>query len=215
MDLMGGIVVHGVMGRREEYMPVSRMSKAVSTSDPLKIVDELRPKELYIADLDRILGRGDNLGVIRRISRRVRTMADIGVRSVQDLRILNCDVIAATETADLGALKTAEILGNPISVDTIDGTVVASDENLSRDPVKILDQINPRKLLLLQIDRVGVGGMNFELVRDVREAYDGELLVGGGVGGAEDLEILEKMGVNGVILSSAIHLGRLGVDVLW
>jgi Uncharacterized protein related to proFAR isomerase (HisA) len=66
MDVSNGLVVHGVRGERNNYKPISEESKIVENSDPLEIMRVVKAKEVYIADLDRISGGGDNFLLIKR-----------------------------------------------------------------------------------------------------------------------------------------------------
>ena len=58
LDIMGGVVVRGVAGRRSEYRPIQ--SQLCSIAEPATvaqaIVDRFRTIEFYIADLDAIAG---------------------------------------------------------------------------------------------------------------------------------------------------------------
>src|SRR5262245_26017684 len=59
LDLLGGQVVRGVAGRRQDYRPV--VSRLTPSSQPLDVArafrDHFRLSELYLADLDAIAGR--------------------------------------------------------------------------------------------------------------------------------------------------------------
>ena len=86
-DLKGGTVVRGVRGDRLNYRPIAETSRIVTTSEPLGVIEQIKPKETYIADLDKIMGTGDNALVIASMSRLTRTMADVGVKSASDASI--------------------------------------------------------------------------------------------------------------------------------
>ena len=60
MDIFNRSVVLAKGGIREKYRPVSDSSIICNSSDPLNIVDLLRPREVYIADLNRLQGKGPN-----------------------------------------------------------------------------------------------------------------------------------------------------------
>ncbi len=64
LDIFNGAVVHAVRGEREHYQPIDGYSHVVTTSDPLRVLEEIRPREVYVADLNRLTGRGDNLQII-------------------------------------------------------------------------------------------------------------------------------------------------------
>ncbi|RLI83702.1 HisA/HisF family protein, partial [Archaeoglobales archaeon] len=68
-DLLNGIVVRGVSGKREEYKPVHLESKLnLPSSDLFVVIREIKPKNLYVADLDRIMGKGDNIDAIEKLT---------------------------------------------------------------------------------------------------------------------------------------------------
>ena len=79
LDILNGAVVHALRGERRSYRPITEFSRLVSTSEPLGLLRELCPQEVYVADLNLITGKGDNLAAIGEISRISKTMADIGI----------------------------------------------------------------------------------------------------------------------------------------
>ena len=70
LDIYNSVVVHAKRGERDSYEPVK--SVVVDSANPLEIIDSLQPSEVYVADLNRLQGRGDNLGIIRDISARTK-----------------------------------------------------------------------------------------------------------------------------------------------
>ena len=78
MDIRGGVVVKGYKGDRERYEPIERHSKICRTSDPLDVIDAIKPRRTYIADLDRILGTGSNSLIIKRLGTSTSTLIDMG-----------------------------------------------------------------------------------------------------------------------------------------
>src|SRR5438093_937327 len=69
IDLLGARAVHARAGRRDRYQPVEAVARfSIPAGDPLSLAraytDHLGITELYIADLDAILGRGPQDGVI-------------------------------------------------------------------------------------------------------------------------------------------------------
>ena len=109
LDILNGAVVHAVRGERSSYEPIAGFSRIVSTSEPLGILQELRPREVYVADLNLLTGRGDNLEVIKKISAVTRTMADTGISKYGDLDRLPASVsmVLGTETASLQLIEEA------------------------------------------------------------------------------------------------------------
>src|SRR5262245_30382036 len=86
LDVLNGVVVRGVGGRRSEYRPV--VSRLTSSTAPLDVaralVDSFHPRELYLADLDAIGGAAPAFGVYQGIRELgVRLWVDAGVRDAQ------------------------------------------------------------------------------------------------------------------------------------
>src|SRR5215471_209116 len=69
LDLKGGVVVRARMGQRHLYQPIE--TRLAATSDPLDVARGLLAihpfATLYVADLDAIVGRGDNGAALRQI----------------------------------------------------------------------------------------------------------------------------------------------------
>src|SRR5215813_219805 len=69
LDLRGGIVVRARMGRRDQYRPLE--SPLSPTSDPIDVMRGLYSvypfAAFYIADLDAIMGTGNNEAALRRL----------------------------------------------------------------------------------------------------------------------------------------------------
>jgi phosphoribosylformimino-5-aminoimidazole carboxamide ribotide isomerase len=222
LDLFNGNVVHAVGGERGRYRPVEEFSRAVSTSDPLGVVDQIRPKEVYLADLNRILGQGDNLETIRRISALASTMADIGVSQKEDLDCLQEQTlpVLGTETASLQLIQEAALKRKiVVSLDMKNRAVLASDRDLAGAmPEEILRRLNrvpAEAVILLELDRVGTSiGLDREFLERAARISDHALILGGGVGSTEDLEALEEMEFAGALVATAIHSGRIPLERL-
>ena len=220
-DLKGGTVVRGVRGDRSNYRPIAETSRIVTTSEPLGVIEQIKPKETYIADLDKIMGTGDNAPVIASISRLTRTMADVGVKSVSDastaLKVSN-SVILGTETASLDAIRKSQGRNSIVSLDMRHGKMMCSDPAFNVSPLEVLKLLNDMELgavILLDVARVGSGeGIDLDLLAKAAGLSRHPVIVGGGVRGAEDLERAEKCGAEGAIIASAVHDGKVPLNVL-
>ncbi|HNX39707.1 MAG TPA: HisA/HisF-related TIM barrel protein, partial [Methanothrix sp.] len=134
LDILNGAVVHAVRGERSCYEPIAGFSRIVSSSEPLGILHELRPREVYVADLDLLMGRGDNLAAIKQISSRAKTMADTGISRAGDLDRLPASVslVLGTETASLQLIEAAtREYGIIVSIDMMKRKVLARDPQLA------------------------------------------------------------------------------------
>jgi len=219
LDILNGAVVHAVRGKRSSYAPIAGFSQIVSTSEPLGIVQELRPREVYVADLNLLTGRGDNLAAIKKISTCTRTMADTGISKVGDLDRLpeSVSMVMGTETASLQLIEEAARARKiVVSIDMMKRKVLARDPDLAgQTPLQLLQRLSGLKLqsvILLELDRVGTSaGLDKPFLEEAEAAAKHPLILGGGVKGEEDLRTLEEMGFSGALLATALHNGRIPV----
>ncbi len=221
MDIRGGVVVKGYKGDRERYEPIERHSKICTTSDPLNVVDAIKPRRTYIADLDRILGWGSNSLIIQRIGARTKTLIDIGIRRLDDVREaerIGDTAIIGTETGRLDVIRAAQSMRIAVSIDIREGSAISPDPALSGDPLEVIEKMNLYKmseLLVLNINLVGTKhGVDFDFIERVIDVSGHPIVVAGGIKNSEDLDTLEDLGAAGVILSTAIHEEIIPVDLV-
>ena len=222
LDILNGAVVHALRGERKSYRPITEFSRVVTTSEPLGVLRKLRPREVYVADLNLITGNGDNLAAIGEISRMAKAMVDIGIFRRSDLDRLPPEVTAVlgTETASLSLIEeaAAELIRRGgravVSIDMKKGRLLTSDPGLAgREPISLLKSLNLLDLeavLLLDLERVGAStGLDTVFLKAAAEASRHPLILGGGIKGEEDLEALEDMGFAGALVATAVHNGRI------
>jgi phosphoribosylformimino-5-aminoimidazole carboxamide ribotide isomerase len=226
LDLMHGQVVRGVGGRRHEYRPVE--SRLTSSAEPLAIARAFRKHfgfdELYLADLDAIAGAPPALGAICELQDNgFRLLVDAGLRATADaVPLLTAGVggvIAGLETvagpeAFAGLVAGVGAQRLVFSLDLKDGRPLAAADWPAEPWAIALAALaaGAARFLVLDLARVGTGaGTGTEdLCRRLRrESGVTELLAGGGVRGADDLRRLRDSGVDGVLVASALHDGRL------
>lgn len=223
LDILNGAVVHAVRGERKRYEPIERSSRIVSTSQPLRILEELKPREIYVADLNRLMGEGDNWATIEAISAKTKTMADIGISDIEDLNKLPDAVspILGTETASIGLIREATLKRKIVaSIDMKGGNVLARDPLLAGlAPLQVLQILNDLPLeavILLELSRVGTSsGLDLEFLEKAAALSKHPLILGGGVNGEEDLLALEGMGFSGALVATAVHNGNIPLERIW
>lgn len=217
LDILNGAVVHAVRGERSSYEPVANFSRIVSTSEPLGILQELHPSDVYVADLNLLTGLGDNLSVIKKISTMTKTMADAGVSKADDLDRLpkSVSAVLGTETASLQLIEeAAEDRRIVVSIDMMNRKVLARDPKLAGGaPLQLLQRLsglNLEGVILLEMDKVGTSsGLDRSFLEKAASASEQPLILGGGIKGEEDLGALEDMGFAGALLATAVHNGRI------
>ncbi|HKA06556.1 MAG TPA: HisA/HisF-related TIM barrel protein [Gemmataceae bacterium] len=219
LDVMNGVVVRGVGGRRSEYRPI--VSKLTSSTDPVDVaralVNTFRPRELYLADLDAIGGAEPAYEMYRSIRRlNVDLWVDAGVRDASAARRLadaDCEVVAGLETVpDPETLREILIAVGAervvFSLDLRDGIPLRR----WLDPIYTVDALGIARVIVLDLARVGGGaGTGTEtLCREIATAFPHvEVIAGGGIRGPEDLKSLKAYGAKAVLVASALHNGRI------
>jgi phosphoribosylformimino-5-aminoimidazole carboxamide ribotide isomerase len=232
IDLKDGTAVHAVRGERERYRPV-RGAIGGDDGDALALARGFRAElgldELYVADLDAIVGDGENGAGIAALAREARVMVDAGVS----------DPVRARALLDLGAHRVivgTETLPGPdaldrllaelppgalvLSIDLREGRLLSPDPQLvglpALDAVARLHRAGLREAIVLDLARVGSGsGPDVALIAEIHAAFpDLELLAGGGVRDVEDLRALEAAGAAGALVATALHRGVIGAREL-
>ena len=232
LDLKGGLIVRGIAGKRDLYKPIE--SRLCSSARPPEVAAALRnllgPGPMYLADLDAIAGDAPALEVCGELEGLgFGLMIDAGIRSAATARRLAAeldgDLIAALETLPAPALlaELVEELGPGrliFSLDLADGRPLAQGDDWPSGAEEIAREAvaaGVERLILLDLKAVGTGEGPAHLDRCAafKESYAGlELVTGGGVRDLDDLLALRSVGVDGVLVASALHDGRLGSEEL-
>ena len=231
IDILNGVVVHAVKGNRSEYQPIkSVLSNSV---DPLVMAlafEEAGFKNLYIADLDALMGNKNNNLIINKISSKVNMelMVDSGISDLQQAKKTfksnTSKIILATETlSNINFIKeAAKSLGDKnlvVSLDLKNGKILSKSRKIaSMQPTILTSELQKQginKLIILDLARVGSGeGVDFILLKEIRSYPDIELFVGGGVRDVYDLLKLKALGMDGVLLATALHSGKISIAAL-
>ena len=222
MDIKGGLVVQAVRGLRELYKPIS--NSIYGTCKPLELACKFASegfKTIYVADLDAILGSNINEDVFDSLrSIGVKIIADIGADDGKKLKraveLADYPVIATESAPSLNFLfKALETYGENVflSLDVKDGVVVSKAPEVAgkrlEEVCELIVGLSIQKVILIDFDRVGSYlGPNVENARQlIKMGF--EVYVGGGVRGLDDIIKLFEEGVAGVLVSSALHAGRV------
>lgn len=219
LDLMGGVVVRAVRGERAHYRPL--VSTLTESSAPLAIAAALRARFdsriFYLADLDAILGQGNNDAVVRHLvntHQDCEWWLDAGFSEVATLArwasVRNLHCVLGSESlrsiAHYRALHSAQT--DILSLDR-QGEALLGPPALWQDPSNW-----PGTLIAMNLARVGAAtGPDFDYLRELRlRAPDAHLVAAGGVRDLQDLARLQAEGVHAVLLASALHDGTVGAE---
>ena len=227
IDLMGGVVVRGVAGQRDEYREVESCvaSDATPGGVATALVDRFGFDDIYVADLDAIAGRPPSIQSYAAIE-------DVGLKLVLDCGIGTVKGIAdhigdsgrtlvigleslqsCSELAELAALGSERMV---FSLDMkhrkpLTRITEWSDEN----PLSIAGyavEAGFKRLIALDLATVGVGGGPCieDLCRQLRSNHpDVELISGGGIRQVDDVRALCAAGCDRVLVASSLHNGNL------
>ena len=232
IDLRSGRAVRGRSGDRARYRGVaSRLLDPGGSdlSEPSRLLDAyrrtLRPGTIYVADLDRLEGTGDNDAVVRRLS-----APSIGMRLLWDGGFAGAAEAAAARPADGCApivgtetLRSIEDLATAADGDSVVLRLDLCESGLTaRSPaIAGLSEraiaaraaaLGVRAIIALFLERVGTcDGLPHQRVRLLRGACPGvDVFAGGGIASVDDLERLRDAGCAGALVGTALHDGRIG-----
>jgi phosphoribosylformimino-5-aminoimidazole carboxamide ribotide isomerase len=223
IDLIGGVVVRAIAGRREAYRPiVSPLCPGSAPSEVAEAFLSLGVGELYVADLDAIAGAEPAWAALGALPNLTAPLwVDAGVREesrAMRLAQLGVDrVVVGLESvpdpATLGRL--VDLLGDRLvfSLDLREGRPLGGWS--TPDPFDIAEEAirhGVRRILVLDLARVGVHGGpgTAALCARLVAAHPGvEVSAGGGIRDRADLERLRSIGVAAVLVASALHDGHL------
>jgi phosphoribosylformimino-5-aminoimidazole carboxamide ribotide isomerase len=229
IDILNGVAVHAVRGRRKEYQPLK--SIFCDSADPVAVASAFKTcgfEELYVADLDAIMGKGENFSALEKITEKTGLclMVDAGISDLNQARQLFqrkvSKIIIGTETLpNLDFVKEAiESFGSDkviVSLDLKEGKVLSASESLqSMSPLEFackLEGVGVGELIVLDLARVGSGeGVDFALLKEILRSLKIKVLVGGGVRDVADLVKLKELGVQGALIATALHSGKITVN---
>ena len=232
LDILEGQVVRGVAGRRTQYRRI--ISKLTASSDPLIIAQSIREAfgltRFYLADLDGIMKQRPHL-------RLYRQLVDDGFELVVDAGIRqHSEALAVAASSKINVVMGLETLRSPEELSLIINSL--SDVTFSLDllsgipqrPVAANGWSDEPQELAVQLVRAGVtslivldladvgmstGVSTDRLCQFIHSTFpDIHLISGGGVRDREDLLRLKRLGVDSVLVASALHDGRLNRDDL-
>jgi phosphoribosylformimino-5-aminoimidazole carboxamide ribotide isomerase len=231
IDVLNGVAVHAVRGRRKEYQPLR--SVLCASADPVDVAKALAGfgfSELYLADLDAIINGQANFPLYRQVAGEtgLALLVDAGVAELTRAQMLVANrvskVVVGTETLQNTDFvrEAVEALGKDrvaVSLDMMGGKVLSRLNSAGAvQPMALLrafQEMGVSQVILLDLSRVGSGeGVNLPLLKEALASLNMQVLVGGGVRTIKDLVALRNLGVSGVLLATALHSGKISPDEL-
>jgi HisA/HisF family protein len=223
IDLKEGLVVHARAGKqahagkRAEYRPIATPfgppHDAVALARALLGIT-FSPI-LYVADLDSILGRGNNFDLCRELSDAfpdTTLWIDAGFSDVTDCAFW----LPLGATLVIGSESVASLAAWDNIRSSFGNNVVLSldfDEQGLRGPQDVMSNpaLWPERLILMSLGRVGTeGGPDLERLQATqRLAGERAVFVAGGVSNLDDVVRAAGQGACGVLAATALHSGAI------
>ncbi|MBX3412241.1 MAG: hypothetical protein KF708_05940 [Pirellulales bacterium] len=233
LDLMSGVVVRGIGGRRDEYRPLE--SPLIASPQPVDvahaIAERFASREFYLADLDAIAGHEpawDTYAAL--LSSGYDLWVDAGLADLP--RANELAEFVAHDRSLTGVIAGLESLRNPqqlaemltavgpsrlvFSLDLKHGSPLARHEGaFGADPFDVARAAltaGVERMIVLDLANVGqdAGLGTLDLCRRIHVAAPHvELVAGGGVRGLDDLRAVAAAGCRRALVASALHDGRL------
>ena len=181
---------------------------------------------VHLVDLDAATGAGSNREVILEIARTLSVPVEVGggVRSVEAARelleggvahvVIGTVAVSQPEVVD-AVLERFGAGGVVVSIDARAGMVAVkgwaetSQVHVTELAARVWTQ-GVRTLIYTDVTRDGtLEGLDAGPLEEVRAAWPGRLVAGGGVRDLRDIGLLESIGIEGAIVGRAIYEGTL------
>ena len=186
---------------------------------------DLGAEWLHLVDLDAALGRGDNRDEILEIAGAGLARIEVGggIRSLESARawleridrvVLGTIAIQLPEVvealvSEFGPERVA------VSIDARDGRVAVRGwaeitEVEATELARRMEALGVRHLIYTDVSRDGtMRGVDPEPVTAMRAAFEHTLIAGGGVASDADIDLYERLGLDGCIVGRALYEGRI------
>lgn len=223
-DVKNGLFVCGKSGKRDTYRELS----SVYGNAPLDIIFNLKKSGaccVYIADLDKIEGVGDNSSLICEINKVIPVLLDNGANCVEDI-VANQNIctysILASETmtnivdcyAIFNEISSDNII---ISVDVKDNELLIKNDDIKiEDVISLINDVKPAYTILLNISDVGTkkGFKNSFIDYIISETPFTQHIIGGGLTN-KSIHDYKKEGIDNFLVGTLLHDGGLLNEYKW
>lgn len=218
IDLMAGKIVQLVQGER----------KALEFDDFSLWVGRFQKYPMVqVIDLDAAMGKGNNRVLVEQLCSQLPCQVGGGLRTVEAAarplswgakKVILGSSLFASHGVDLSfaweltrQLDTEQLI---FAVDSRGGFVAVKgwNERTQLRPAEAMRSLEPfcSAFLYTNIDTEGLlGGFPFEVLDQLRAATANKLIVAGGINSADEVERLDRLGIDAVV-GMAIYTGAIG-----
>lgn len=219
IDIRQGQVVHAVEGQRQNYRPLkTSLSASISPENIVQAFIYTFPfQTIYIADLDAIEGGSNNDHLIEQLHDKFNSLdfwIDQGISSANNLNNLpRWKHVIGSETNILPETINEIITLAPDVILSLDFQTNAflGDQDLLQQ-----SKLWPERIIIMSLARVGSNsGPDYELASSLKNITGGrKIYVAGGIRNEVDLQALNDMGIEGVLIATALHTQQITGDIL-
>jgi len=224
LDLKDGDVVHARAGKqaragkRADYRPIATPFGPPHDAPAIAraLLGITFSPVLYIADLDSILGRGNNFDLCQALADAIPgtdLWIDAGFSNQDDCAFW----LPLGATLVIGSETIASIEDWRAICADFGSNIVLSldfDEQGLRGPKELMSQLDlwPERVIIMSLGRVGTEiGPDLELLQEtIASAGNRHVYVAGGVATHDDVATVKKAGARGVLVATALHSGAIG-----
>ena len=231
IDILNGVAVNAIRGKRNKYQPL--ISSLSDSDQPLSVATAFKScgfDQLYVADLDSIMQKGENFATIQQIAEKtgMMLMVDAGVSNVEKAqRLLKCKVdkvIVGTETLPsiVNLVEILQAIGREkvvVSLDLRNRNVISKSLTISSQDAATfaqkLEKYGVDEIIVLDIARVGTReGVDIMLLKNIMQKLKVKVDAGGGIRSINDLTRLDILGVHSALVATSLHSEKISIDEL-
>ncbi len=219
IDIRQNQVVHAIKGQRQNYRPLQTCLCDSHSADDIvqAFIDTYPFKTIYIADLDAIQGTSNNEHLIEQLLNKFQSVSfwvDQGISSAIELKIqsrrqhvIGSETNISPKTLNELFTSSLEII---LSLDFQTKTFLGHQDLLEKT------DLWPERIIIMSLSHVGSNnGPDYKLISDIQKiAGDRKIYVAGGVRHEDDLQTLNDMGIDGVLIATALHSQQIKADTL-
>jgi phosphoribosylformimino-5-aminoimidazole carboxamide ribotide isomerase len=220
IDLQNGLVVAAKQGLRKTYTPIQ--STLSCSSKILDVIDgflSLFPfKNIYIADLNAIIGIGNNQNLIDTVIKKhssINFWVDNGIKVENISLITDTDYrpVIGSESQNTHFLN--NVLKYPdfsiLSLDFFPIKGYIGPEELINNP-----NLWPKDIIIMTLNKVGKKqGPDIEKLQYFYTKYPNKnFIAAGGIRHEQDLLELRGMGIQDALVASALHSGEINKETI-
>lgn len=218
VDMKDNMCVSGKSGMRDTYQKLN----SIYGDSPLAIAENLKKSGfdyLYIADLDKIEGCGDNSQIISQINEIIPVLLDNGISKVEDLEenekittfnILATETMTTIQEAD-DIIKAAGKENIIISIDIKNSKLLIKNNDICIDDIiSLINRHQIRHVIILDISNVGTKNSQKTILQDkiISQTAHANHIIAGGLTN-RTINDYHQADINNFLVGTILHEGTL------